>query len=89
MHRRLLPPESQKREAGPRKQCVPRQSPGTRVKVTGTLRRAVRWSELTMIPGERHMECAYYFYFLDESLVNRSSIRSSVLLVAELFVNNS
>ncbi len=30
-------------------------------KVAGTLRRAVRWSELTMIPGERHMECAYYF----------------------------
>ncbi len=30
-------------------------------KVAGTLRRAVRWSEFTMIPGERHMECAYYF----------------------------
>ncbi len=33
-------------------------------KVAGTLRRAVRWSELTMIPVERHMECAYYFWYL-------------------------
>ena len=27
----------------------------------GTLRRAVRWSQSTIIPVERHMECAYYF----------------------------
>jgi hypothetical protein len=32
-------------------------------KVAGTLRRAVRWCELTIILGERHMECAYYFVF--------------------------
>ncbi len=32
-------------------------------KVAGTLRRAVRGSELTRIPGERHMDCAYYFDF--------------------------
>jgi hypothetical protein len=35
----------------------------TPIKVAGTLRRAVRWSELTMIPDERKMECAYYFDF--------------------------
>ncbi len=33
-------------------------------KVAGTLRRAVRWSELTVLPGERHMECVYYFDFV-------------------------
>jgi hypothetical protein len=32
-------------------------------KVAGTLRRAVRNPAFTGIPGERHMECAYYFYF--------------------------
>ena len=30
-------------------------------KVAGMLRRAVRWSSFTVIPGERYMECAYYF----------------------------
>ncbi len=34
-----------------------------KAKVAGTLRRAVHWSELTMIPGERHMECTCYFDF--------------------------
>ncbi len=41
MHRRLLPPEAQlesKREAEPRKQCVPRQSLGTRVMLRGLFR---------------------------------------------------
>jgi hypothetical protein len=33
------------------------------IKVAGTLRRAVRWSEFKMIPGERHMKCSYYFDF--------------------------
>ncbi len=32
-------------------------------KVAGTLRRAVRGWISTVIPGERHMECAYYLYF--------------------------
>ncbi len=32
-------------------------------KVAGTFRSAVRCSKLSMIPGERHMECAYYFDF--------------------------
>ena len=32
-------------------------------KVAGTLRRAVRWWTFAVIPGERHMECAYYYDF--------------------------
>jgi hypothetical protein len=32
-----------------------------KVKVAGTLRRAVRRHACARIPGGRHMECAYYF----------------------------
>ena len=53
-------------------------------KVAGTLRRAVRWSEFTMIPGERHMECAYYFDFCRLRLCNFRVNRMSTPEVGSL-----
>ena len=53
-------------------------NPRLAAKVAGTLRRAVRWSELTRILGERHMECAYYFDFRRLCLASLST-RQAVL----------
>jgi len=46
-----------------RRQWISRRGRTDKVKVAGTLRRAVRSHAFARILGGRHMECAYYFDF--------------------------